>query len=389
MNKQELDRFEPALETFLAEFSECAIAPTRRLIAAYIRGQIGPLPRKSVMPMARDQGIPPRTLQELLSLHRWDEPLMRRILRDRIDRLYGGAGLLTVSRETACLKKGDKPPGVALQPSPATGRPANCCVVLHLAAGRGPLRAVIESELYLPDRWISDRARSAAAGIPEDVGYRNRSRIVRDLVERAVEADVELGTLLLGSGVGSDVALLHDLASLDVRWVAAASGSVRGWKGPLRPGAPSEKAQSLEALAGGLALSWRVNLAEGSVPRGAETIPVGSFAFHPEINGVPGPQFQALTLRRPWSGEANFLLTNAPVPPSPESLVRAAFLREPLETKVGEDLAEIGFDHFEVRTYRSLQRHLTLSSLSLLFLAEVRERRRVGDTARAAVGGTF
>jgi hypothetical protein len=35
-----------------------------------------------------------------------------------------------------------------------------------------------------------------------------------------------------------------------------------------------------------------------------------------------------------------------------------------------EDRRRIGLDHFEVRTYGSLQRHLVLSSASILFMAE-------------------
>ena len=74
MDKEDLALLGPALESYLAEFADVGIAPTRKLIAAYLRGQLGPLTRKSVMPMAREAGIAPRTLQELLSLHRWDEP---------------------------------------------------------------------------------------------------------------------------------------------------------------------------------------------------------------------------------------------------------------------------------------------------------------------------
>jgi len=39
----------------------------------YVNGQLGPLERKSVEPMALEAGTPPRTLQEFLAIHRWDE----------------------------------------------------------------------------------------------------------------------------------------------------------------------------------------------------------------------------------------------------------------------------------------------------------------------------
>ena len=67
MDREALGRLEPALEVFLESFAGCAVAPTRRLISTYVRGQLSALPRKSVKPMALEAGVPPRTLQELLS----------------------------------------------------------------------------------------------------------------------------------------------------------------------------------------------------------------------------------------------------------------------------------------------------------------------------------
>jgi len=37
---------------------------------------------------------------------------------------------------------------------------------------------------------------------------------------------------------------------------------------------------------------------------------------------------------------------------------------------------QLGMDHFEVRRYRAIQRHLVLSAVSHLFLAEFQERER-------------
>jgi hypothetical protein len=55
----------------------------------------------------------------------------------------------------------------------------------------------------------------------------------------------------------------------------------------------------------------------------------------------------------------------------------AATVAEPRVARIGEEALEtfellrheIGLDHFEVRTYQSLVRHLALSSASILFLA--------------------
>ena len=93
MDKEDLALLGPALESYLSEFADVAISPTRKLIAAYLRGQLGPLVRKSVMPMAREAGIAPRTLQELLSLRRHAGPVLAAEFSGDGRRLItGGAG---------------------------------------------------------------------------------------------------------------------------------------------------------------------------------------------------------------------------------------------------------------------------------------------------------
>ena len=116
MDKEDLALLGPALESFLAEFADVAITPTRKLIAAYLRGQLGPLPRKSVMPMAREAGIAPRTLQELLSLHRWDEQLMVDTLQ-RAGRNLTRAGLLQAAQSLDTTANPFLLPGIRLRTS--------------------------------------------------------------------------------------------------------------------------------------------------------------------------------------------------------------------------------------------------------------------------------
>ena len=50
----------------------------------YVQGQLSDLPRKSVEPMALAQGVPPRTLQQFLSLLDWNHERMRQRLQQII-----------------------------------------------------------------------------------------------------------------------------------------------------------------------------------------------------------------------------------------------------------------------------------------------------------------
>jgi SRSO17 transposase len=60
---------EPKLRNYLRRFDDCfQRSDTRRHLSVYVEGQLSDLPRKNCEPIADAQGIPPRTLQQFLSL---------------------------------------------------------------------------------------------------------------------------------------------------------------------------------------------------------------------------------------------------------------------------------------------------------------------------------
>jgi hypothetical protein len=315
VDKEDLALLGPALDSYLAEFADVAITPTRKLIAAYLRGQLGPLPRKSVMPMAREAGIAPRTLQELLSLHRWDEELMIDTLQRHVWRARGNNESVATILETCCPKKGTRTPGVALQRGSAGGRTRNCVLLLHLGFSNGDFNCALDNAIYLPRAWTDSPERRDAARIPPGVKYRTKPQIALDLLDRAAANGLRFGWVHVGIEYASDPQFLKDVEGRGYRYVA---------------------------------------------PRPA--LREGDRAF-----GGPGP----------W-------ISSADGPAAAESVARAARWGDENGQVFEQRCREIGLDHFEVRTYRSLLRHLALSAASLLFLEE-RGRRSGPRKDRSAV----
>jgi hypothetical protein len=347
MDRSALARLEPELRAFLEEFRDCAAAPTRRLISAYVRGQLGPLERKSVRPMAIEAGIPPRTLQELLSLHKWDDGRVKDLLLRRLRRERPVLGYL---HESAASKRGDKTPGVERQANPETGRTETCCVFIHLGLAEEPGRCLLGSALYLPRSWTEDARRRVAAGLPEGLGHRTRGELALDLVERASAAGHRFEALLVSPSLAADEGLLSALRSRGPRFVAELPPDAPGFAESLR-GFRLDHVSGTEGLEGGLL----GGSAEGD---------------------------RRLALRRRGGDPAWFLAGGYPEVPVPELLDAARRLQAAAEG-FARARREIGLSDFEVRVHRSLDRHLVLSSLSLAFLAETRSRlARVEPAAR-------
>ena len=91
-------------------------------------------------------------------------------------------------------------------------------------------------------------------------------------------------------------------------------------------------------------------------------------------NGLPTGPYQLLLARNVLKpGEVKFFLSNAPEGVSVETLLLVAFSRWRIERMFEDTKDELGLDHFEVRRYVAIQRHLILTCVSHLFLAEFRQ----------------
>ena len=80
--------------------------------------------------------------------------------------------------------------------------------------------------------------------------------------------------------------------------------------------------------------------------------------------------------------EIKFFLSNAPQATTIPELLLVAFSRWKIEREFRDTKGELGLDHFEVRMYPCIKRHLIISCVSHLFLAEFRLEHR-GENPRA------
>ena len=71
----------------------------------------------------------------------------------------------------------------------ATRRVENCQVGVFTAyVTPDRARALIDRELYLPQKWTGDRARCRKAGIGDGVGFATKPQLARKMIGRAVAA---------------------------------------------------------------------------------------------------------------------------------------------------------------------------------------------------------
>ena len=406
MDVRELKALRGRLDVFVSRFSDCIkTAPSRRHMATYLAGQVGPLGRKTVAAIAVDAGVPPRSLQEFLAIHRWDEGAVRDRVQEVVRDDHPDPNAIAVIDETSFAKKGTKTAGVARQYCGSTGKVDNCVVTVHLGYVTRDFHALLDADLYLSKAWLSDRDRCEEAGIPPDVVYRPKWRIALDLLAHALGNGVRMRYLTADEDYGRCGPFRAGVAALGLVYVVEVPPSLTGWrrrprvvgpggkaKGPGRPRtkaglAPCARpARPLKSLMKARKPSWEAFHVKNT-QKGAAVWEARAVRFFPCAEGLPGDELWLVVARNVLDGEVKYFLSNAPADAPLAVLVHVAFSRDPIEKLFRESKGQVGLDHFEVQRYRALRRHLVLSMVSALFLAEQTERLRGGKSVVEPVPG--
>lgn len=397
MTANEILALRPRIERFLRLFDECFVDDgTRHHLRVYVQGQLSNLPRKSVEPIAVAADMAPKTLQQFLSLAKWDHLLMRDRLQRRVASGHRGPRVIGVFDETGCPKKGDKTPGVERQYCGATGKIDNCIVTVHLALAEGSFHCLLDSELFLPEVWSEDRTRCRAAGIPEALVHRPKWQIGLELYDIARGNGLAFAWVTFDEGYGGKPGFLGGLIARGQRFVGEVPGSLTGWieppavtSRPYRKGGKGRPRKVPRLVSGSpralslkdhslshpafLAQPWRTyhvkDSEKGPMVWEAKRV---TMTFKDE-DDLPGWSLESVTARDVRDREkVKYFVSNAPAETATDPLLLVGLTRWHVERCFEDGKSELGFDHWEGRSYLGLKRHQTVSAVSFLLLAEAR-----------------
>lgn len=374
MDVRALESLPDELERFASAFDSCVkTSPSRQHLRRYVAGQIGDRPRKSVEPIALAAGVPPRTLQEFLASHRWDESAIEACLQARIGRDHGHGEAIAVVDETSFPKKGDHTPGVKRQHCGATGKVDNCVVTVHVGYVAGDFHALLSGEPFVPEDWIEDAERCEEAGLPKGHRFRTKWQIALEQLERACQSGVRFKWLCADEYYGRAHAFRLGVADLDVRYVVEIPCNQTAHLAGRDLAEPARRVDSLWGRGGPSWQRWHVK----DTTKGPAVWEVRAVRVRAVEERVAGEEQWLLIARNALNhDEVKYFLSNAPADTSVATLLRVAFCRWHVERLFQESKTEVGMDHYEGRTWQGLVRHLILTAVSVLFLAEQRQRLR-------------
>lgn len=378
-----------AFAGYLRLFEVCiAYRPTAEHLHSYCRGLLSDLARKSIEPIALACGTAVRTLQQFLRDHVWDHFRMRDQLQQRLTRQLAlnaadDLGTIGVIDETSVAKKGTKTPGVHRQYCGARGKIENCIVTVHLGIVRGLFKTLIDAALFLPQAWSEDRERCREAKIPDDVVYRPKWRIALEQLTRAIANGLTLDWLTFDEYYGGKPAFLEDLdARAGMSYVGEIPRNFRclatrprgkkpkkGWTG--------KRADNLARFSSAWnQRDWQgVSLARLTLDNQKWEVRAGQ-VYLVRRGELSNRTYWLIVAHNVATAEVKYFISNAPADTPVEKLLRVAFTRWNVEHAFRVAKSEIGFDHFEGRSYVALMRHMILCLLVMGFVAEHTDRLR-------------
>jgi SRSO17 transposase len=404
MTPEQLLALGSAFAVYLRIFEDfIGYQPTIEHLHAYCRGLLSALPRKSIEPIALACGTAVRTLQEFMRDHVWDhfgmrDRLQRRLAKQAALSAADALGTIGVIDETSVAKKGTETPGVHRQYCGSRGKLDNCIVTVHLAVVRGLFKTLIDAALFLPKLWSDDRERCRKAKIPDDVIYRPKWRIALEQLTRAIANGLKFNWLTFDEYYGGKPAFLEELdAQPGMYYVGEIPRNFRclatrprgkkpkkGWKG--------KRVDNLTRFSSALNRGgWHnVSLARMTLDKQEWEVRTGQ-VYLIRRGELSRRTYWLIVARNLATGEVKYFISNAPADTPVEKLLRVAFTRWNVEHAFRVAKSEIGFGHFEGRSYVALMRHMILCLIVMGFVAEHTDRLRgekSGDHDGASVPGT-
>jgi SRSO17 transposase len=392
----------------LVEFAEEMFEPMqrkdqRRWGEVYLRGLMLDGRRKSIEPMAaRLADGDEQCLQQFVSQSPWDEAKVRRRLAVRMSAEISPEAWIV--DDTGFPKFGDKSVGVAHQYCGALGKVANCQVGVSVNAATDEASCPLDWRLFMPEEWDSDAERRDKSHVPDDVRHVPKWRLALEMIDQLRKWGLQAEPVLADGGYGDITEFRSGLEERELDYVLQVKGGTSAYRESVYPERPAysgdgrppkpryrEKPSSLRelALAAGSEAAVGVSWREGT--GGELHSRFLALRVRPANIGLrnrasrEGSELPLAWLLCEWpegkEEPVKHWLANLPADTPIERLVSLAKLRWRIEHDYRELKDALGLDHFEGRTYRGWNHHVTLVSVAHAFLTLERRRR---PPARAA-----
>lgn len=329
--------------------------------------------------------------QHFITYSSWRAPeLMNRVAGDA-NRLIGGQeDSFMVVDESAFSKKGTKSVGVARQWNGRLGKVDNCQVGVFAALARQNRVTLVDTRLYLPEEWTTDKERCRKAGVPEDrLEERTKPALALEIVKTSRRNRLEFAWISVDALYGNDPSFLRALdddqevfmADVHCDQIVYLENPV-----PYRPRRKSKRGRKptrLKTRQKGIRVDqWAAQQPDDVWQtvslRPSTTGELCVRVLHRQVWLWDGKEEQA----RPWhlivraesedSPRRKYSVSNAPLHTPVKRLAYMQGQRYWVERALQDAKSQAGMAEYQVRTWAGWHHHMAMVMLVQLFMLETK-----------------
>ena len=344
---------------------------TRQCFRAYLQGLLQAVKRKNSWQLAEAlEHSTPYRIQQFLYRSQWSADEVRDDLLQYVcQHLAHPEGVLVID-ETGFPKKGGHSAGVQPQYCGCPGRVANCQVGVFVTYATPNGHAFVDRDLYLPEKWLADRPRCQAVGIPDEISFSTKPALAQQMLTRVLGSELPVKWVTADSVYGGDCNLTFFLERIPLSYVMAISPKDTVI---LPSGFPERTSLILADLDNHPEYTW-VTLSAGAGSKGERLF---DWLLLPLFDNADAPGFKRfLLIRRARSNPDDLTPYHcfAPADTSLPELVLIAGTRRQVEQSFEMAKQEVGLADYELRSFHGWYRHITLACLAHAFLAVLRSQ---------------
>jgi SRSO17 transposase len=377
---------------WLEQFKSCFGHRAQFLsLRTYVQGVFSDSERKSMQAMlARvTEPVSYQAFQHFITHAPWDAERVWRRLRAVLPERRG----VLILDGTSFPKQGPASVGVARQYCGALGKIANCQVAVTAALWTGVRAWCVGAALYLPEAWLTPRARQQAR-IPTAVRFQEKWRLALSLLRQARAAGLTLTAVLADAEFGDVTAFRAALHRLRLPYAVGISSHLTVFAtrprltppAAIRRGRPRTRATMVTPVRAIAVRDWAAQLPPArwrrltwrnghQPPRTARFAAIRVTPAHDWRHARLAPEIWLLCEEEAATKpRVKYYFVDLPATASLRALVTLAHQRWAIEQQYQELKSELGLDHFEGRTYPGWHHHVVLTAVAHAYIQRERMR---------------
>ena len=372
-------------------------APQRTSFATYALGLMGDGERKSAEPMAAracpDPELVDAAHQRLTYFTRdaeWSDRDVRREAARYALAVITARGPVTdwIIDDTGFPKQGTHSVGVQRQYSGTLGKIGNCQVAASLTIATRTEHVPVDFSLYLPVSWTENAARRAEAHIPDEVRFKTKPELGIEMIDRAVADGIPAGLVLADSAYGDNAEFRRRVRCEGLDYAVGLHRTTTVWRlDSLRRRIGTPVAVGDLAIAIGRQGFRRVTWREGTKGKMSSRFAVERVVLAQDDLVDPSKR-EVVWLVMEWpdgeEGPTDFTAATLPATMTRRQLVRRIKQRWRTERVYEDAKGELGLDHYEGRSFRGWNHHVSIVLVCFAFIVAERSRSFPPSTGKTA-----